>query len=74
MEKVQDFNRNRYLDRLATITPLPWCTRFSPHLDKIYTTVQLVSKDQFNGRSSHINIPLERIFEDKPVRCIITIN
>ena len=34
IEVVQEFNRHRYRYRLAHgFTPLPWCTRFSPHLD-----------------------------------------
>ena len=66
VSKVQDFNRDRYRYRLAHITPLPWCTRFSPHLDNIFTALQLVASDGFDGRIGHVTIPLEQILEDSP--------
>lgn len=69
VKKVQDFNRDRYRYRLAHITPLPWCTRFSPHLDNIYTSLQLVASDGFDGRAGHITIPLEQILEGDDSRC-----
>lgn len=62
VNKVQNFNRDRYRYRLAHITPLPWCTRFSPHLDNIYTGLQLVASDGFDGRTGSITVPLEHIF------------
>lgn len=40
---------------------MPWCTRFSPHLDNIYTTLQLLASDGFDGRTGHAPITLEQI-------------
>ena len=67
VNKVQAFNRDRYRNRLAYFTPLPWCTWFSPHLDNLYTTLQLVSSDRLNGRNSHSIINLEQILNGQQV-------
>lgn len=65
VSKVQTFNQDRYRNRLAYFTPLPWCTWFSPHLDNLYTALQLVTTDRFDGRSGPTIISLEQIVQEK---------
>lgn len=67
VDKVQTFNQDRYRNRLAYFTPLPWCTWFSPHLDNLYTALQLVTSDRFDGRSGPTLISLEQIVQEKQV-------
>ena len=69
-KKVQEFNQARYSNRLAYFTPLPWCTWFSPHLDNLYTALQLTTSDRFDGRTGHTVISLEQILQDKQVQTI----
>lgn len=64
---VRNFNRNRYRDQLAHITPLPWWTWFSPHLDNVFTGVQMVASDRFDGRCDQSTIQLKQIFLTKQV-------
>lgn len=67
VNKVREFNQDRYRNRLAYFTPLPWCTWFSPHLDNLYTTLKLTTSDRYDGRSGHCMISLEQIVLDKQV-------
>lgn len=64
---TRNFNRNRYSGQLAHITPLPWWTWFSPHLDNVFTGVQMVASDRFDGRCDQSMIHLEQIFDTRQV-------